>query len=127
MKSLRFLLLSTFVACLLLPALGDPVRKLASRAKQVHGRTSGFYQNPVSPCLTWLCAWCSPWYAARSMPSLSEAADPRASAFSDLAGKRKAELREHLWSPEAGFFLDRIAGEEGYSDVITPMGFALLR
>lgn len=57
---------------------------------------------------------------------LSDDGDPRASNFRDLANQRKADLRKHLWSPEAGFFVDRIAGENGFSDVITPMSFTPL-
>ncbi len=52
--------------------------------------------------------------------------DPRAVTYHALAKKRKALIREHLWSEAAGYFVDRIAGETAFSDVLTPMGFVPL-
>lgn len=52
--------------------------------------------------------------------------DPRAAGFAELAARRKARIREHLWSRDAGIFVDRIAGEDHASDVLTPMSFVPL-
>ncbi len=50
----------------------------------------------------------------------------RAAEFRARAERRKRLIREHTWSEAAGFFVDRVGGESGCSDVLTPMGFAPL-
>lgn len=90
------------------------------------GQKAEWFQSFVRPIITPEVNATSAHRAAFIAELLAEEGDPRAESFRARAADRARRIRQHLWSETAGFFVDRIAGEAAFSDVLTPMGFAPL-